>query len=801
MKLSTKHFRLLSFVIGILGLMISLSSCSSLKKIPPEQSLLVKNKVKVSHNPVISKTDINNLLSQEPNTKFLGMRLKLGLYNAAKDNKTNWWNNKLREIGEPPCIFDSLSIEESHWRIIEYANDHGYFEPDVTSTVKRLKRNPRKVTVEYHVQLNQAYTIRNIDIQIHDDSLKSELAKWKKETTLTPGMQYSVSQFDQERARITEQLQNRGYWAFAKDHISYSADSSLGSHQMDMVMHIRRPNANLIDTSSGSLKQLHHKKYYIDKVYITPLPKSAIGQGSLVFDTVIFENVTRKEKKKGISGPEYHFLNQGKPIIKYKPIIQKNFIHPGEMYAVRNVNQTYDNLSDLRVFQYTNINLIEKPYDSSLSYSENNQLDCEIQMIQGSRFGFSVEGQLTTSSGIQGIAANLTFQNRNTFGGGEILNVKLRGLYELQATIDKEKNRTFLNTFETRVEASLEFPRFLIPIGLDRFSQSLRPTTNISVSYSYQQKKDYSRGIFNAYFGYRWRKNHMEQTFNPIEVSTIQMIKTSSNFQAILDEYKASQNYRLYYQYSDHFIITPKYQFTYNDQIRGEIKGFNHLSLEVETAGNLLYGIATAIYHNQQNPEGYKIFGLPFSQYVRVQTDYRRHFVFGQKTDLVMRAALGVGYSYGNAKSLPYEKGLFVGGNSTLRAWPLYQLGPGSYLHPENQASFERIGDIMMVFNIEQRFPITGGLLGAVFLDAGNIWLIRPNEVYPNGEFNFNRFYKEFAIGTGFGLRYDLKFFLLRVDIGIPLRDPSLLGKGDVWIVKDLKWNDLLFNFGIGYPF
>lgn len=774
-----------------------------MKKVPQDQSLLVKNKVKVSSSKAVSKSDVYNLLTQEPNSKFFGARIKLSMYNWAKEDKQNWWNNKLREIGEPPAIFDTSAITESEERILSYANSKGYFFPELQTEVKRRKKNPRKVVVSYFLELNEPYFLRNIDIRVHDDSLKSELRNWEKETSLHPGMQYSVSALDQERSRISEQLQNRGYWAFAKDFIFYTADSALGCRKIDIILHVRRPNSNQIDSISGDPIPLHHKKYRIDNVYIVPLSRNDVSSHSVPFDTVLFEDITRKEKRKGESGPVYRFLNHGKPIIKYKPIVQKNFLKPGDLYAVDNVNQTYDNLADLRAFQYTNISLSEKPYDTTLSYNDNNLLDCEIRMIQGSRFGFSVEGQLTTSSGIQGIAANFTFQNRNTFGGGEILNIRLRGLYELQATIDQDKNKTFLNTFETKIEASLEFPRFLLPISLDRFSHSFRPTSNISVSYSYQHKKDYSRGIFNAYFGYHWKQKYFEHTLNPIEISTIQMIRTSTAFQATLDEYQATQNYRLYYQYSDHFILTPRYQFTYNDQDPGLVKGFNHLRMEVEIAGNTLYGIMWLANRNNPAPsaEGYKILGLPFSQYIRAEADYRRHFVFGKKTDLVFRAAMGIGYSYANSKSMPYEKGMFIGGNSTIRAWPLYQLGPGSYHHPENTPDFERLGDVLMVFNLEQRFPIAGGLLGAVFIDAGNIWLIRPNDVYPNGEFKFNKFYKDFAVGTGFGLRYDFKFFLIRVDVGIPVRDPSLQGIDDTWVIKKLKWNDLLFNFGIGYPF
>lgn len=784
------------------GIVLSgLTGCNSLKKVPEDQSLLVKNKIKVSRGGTVDKNDLNSALTQEPNSKVLGGPLKLTFYNWAKDDKDNWWNNKLRDIGEKPVLFDSASIRSSSERILSVASSKGYFHPELETEVKRKGKDKRKVVVSYRLQLDEPYHIRNIEIDILDDSLRQALANWDQETLLKSGMQYEVNLLDAERERIAEQLQNQGYWAFNKDFLHYSADSNLNSKQMDITLHVRRMVSNMIDSLSGNPILLHHKKYYIDKVYITPLSRAQAQSDTFQFDTVTFEEISRREKRKGLSGPIYHILNQGKPIIKYKSVVQKTMLRPGDRYSLANVTNTYDNLGDLRAFQYTNISLTEKPYDTSLSYAQNNLLDCQIRMIQGSRYSFSVEGQLTTSSGIQGIAANFGFQNRNTFGGGEILNIRLGGAYEFQFTVDNNRNRTFLNTFEASLDASLEFPRFLLPGHIDRFSKQARPSTVISAGYSYQHKRDYSRSIFNANFAYRWEKGNWEQSLTPLEISTIQMLRTSESFQSVLDEYEASQNYRLYYQYTDHFIMTPRYQFTYTDQQRGIVKDFNHLKFEIETAGNLLYGIAMGIHGERPQAAGYELFGLPFSQYVRAEADYSHHFVLGMKTDLVVRAGVGIGYSYGNSQSLPYEKGFFIGGNSTIRAWPLYQLGPGSYQHPADKPDFERLGDVFMVFNIEQRFPIWGGLMGAVFLDAGNIWLVRPNEVYPNGEFRWNKFYKDLALGTGIGLRYDFKFFIIRMDIGIPLRDPSMLGSGDTWVIKDFRLKDMLFNFGIGYPF
>lgn len=782
-------------------MLAGLAGCNSLKKVPENQSLLVKNKVKVSSGGTIDKNDLSSALAQEPNSKILGGRLKLSFYNWSKDEKDNWWNNKLRDIGEKPVIFDSTAIQSSAERILSMASAKGYLHPVLETEVTRKGREKRKVVVSYRLQLDEPYHIRHTQIDIQDDSLRPELADWEKEALVQPGMQYDVSLLDAERARISEKLQNNGYWAFNKDFLHYSIDSNLNSKQMDVILHVRKMVSNMVDSLTGEPILLHHKKYYLDQVYIIPLSRNQAQADTFRFDTVAFEEISRREKRKGKSGPVYHILNQGKPIIKYKSVVQKTILKPGDLYSLKNVTDTYDNLSDLRAFQYTNISLSEKPYDTCLDYAQNNRLDCQIRMIQGSRFSFSVEGQLTTSSGIQGVAANFGFQNRNTFGGGEILNIRLGGAYEFQFTVDNNRNRTFLNTFEASLDASLEFPRFLLPGRMDRINKNARPSTVISAGYSYQHKKDYSRSIFNANFAYRWEKDNWEHSFSPLEISTIQMIQTSESFQSILDEYEATQNYRLYYQYTDHFIMTPRYQFIYTDQQSGVIKDFNHLRFEVEAAGNLLYGIAMGIHGEKPQAAGYELFGLPFSQYIRAEADYSHHFVFGLKTDLVVRAGMGIGYSYGNSQSLPYEKGFFIGGNSTIRAWPLYQLGPGSYLHPEDTPDFERLGDVFMVFNIEQRFPIWGGLMGAVFLDAGNIWLVRPNEAYPNGEFHWNKFYKDFALGTGFGLRYDFKFFIIRMDIGIPLRDPSLQGNGDTWVIKQLRLRDMLFNFGIGYPF
>ena len=274
-------------------MLAGLAGCNSLKKVPENQSLLVKNKVKVSSGGTIDKNDLSSALAQEPNSKILGGRLKLSFYNWSKDEKDNWWNNKLRDIGEKPVIFDSTAIQSSAERILSMASAKGYFHPVLETEVTRKGREKRKVVVSYRLQLDEPYHIRHTQIDIQDDSLRPELADWEKEALVQPGMQYDVSLLDAERARISEKLQNNGYWAFNKDFLHYSIDSNLNSKQMDVILHVRKMVSNMVDSLTGEPILLHHKKYYLDQVYIIPLSRNQAQADTFRFDTVALPVVMR----------------------------------------------------------------------------------------------------------------------------------------------------------------------------------------------------------------------------------------------------------------------------------------------------------------------------------------------------------------------------------------------------------------------------------------------------------------------------------------------------------------------------
>ncbi|MDE7356882.1 MAG: hypothetical protein K2M74_00420, partial [Bacteroidales bacterium] len=299
MHLAAKHTLLFLKALLLGGMVMFFAcSCNSLKKVPQDESLLVANKAKISGKGIISKSDMLHMVVQEPNSRFFGARVKLSFYNWAKD-KDNWWNNRLRRIGEEPAIFDSSLITSSQERILSLANSKGYFSPTLTTEVRRKGKDKRKVEVSYMLKLGEPYHLRNIYLHVNDDSLTDKLLRWDKETLLKSGMQYQVSVLDKERTRITEQLQNDGYWAFNKDFINYQIDSSVGNKQMDVDLYVRRLVSPFVDSLTGEPIRLSHKRYRIGDVYIQPQSRSQILEQDPVFDTTLFENISRRKKRKG----------------------------------------------------------------------------------------------------------------------------------------------------------------------------------------------------------------------------------------------------------------------------------------------------------------------------------------------------------------------------------------------------------------------------------------------------------------------------------------------------------------------
>ena len=768
---------------------ILIYSCSSVRKVPKDSYLLKRNEIKINNNQ-IGKEPILGLIKQKPNKKFLGVKLKLTFYNIAKDYNQKGLSRFLYRIGEPPVILDTIQVNNTVKQISQFLDNHGYFYSDVNKKIK-FKTN-RKAIVKYIINTQKPYLINDIYYNIEDEEIKEIIYSKINSSFIKKNDIYNLDNFNNERERITTTLKNLGYFAFNKDYISFLVDSSYNNHKMNVYVYIKNPIMKI--DRSDSVIRLTHRKFKIKNIFIYPDYNPLLTNNVQYEDSLIFNyNNSKKNKKENNYYFIYNDLN-----IRPKTYIQSIFLNQDEYFNLKDVEQTYNRLSELKNFRFININFNELYEDSTRKDLKERLLDCEIEISKNKVNSLSTEIEGSNSSGYFGIAGNLIFQNRNLFKGAEILNLKLRGVLENQKIINTSvlSDLQLFNTFETGLEASLEIPKFLIPVKQEYFPKYFKPKTYINGGYYYQNRPDFKRTISNISFGYDWRQSKfIQHIFNPIGINAVK-IKPDSVFKASIE---ALSDKRLKYQYTDHFILNLKYSLIFSNQEVNKRKNFNFFRINFESAGNALSLYKKLFDDNKNNDGDYEVFKLIYSQYFRIDFDFRRYIYLRSQNTLVFRAAAGWGLPYGNSKQLPYEKSFIAGGANDIRAWRLRSLGPGSYTDSKLD-NFDRIGDISLELNVENRFPIYKIVNGAIFVDAGNIWLNKANENFPNGEFKLNNFIDQIAIGTGFGLRLDLRFFIIRVDAAIPVKDPSK-SKEREWVIINSGLRDFVVNFGVGYSF
>jgi len=765
-----------------------LTSCSYTRKVPDNKFLLKKNTVRINDNN-INKDDVIGLIKQKPNKKLFGVMFKLHFYNLSSTNNPKGFSKFLQRIGEPPIILDTLKIKNSIEQISLYLSNHGYFNSSVKSIVKYANK---KAKVTYKISVDEPHRINSIEYTVEDKELVNTILARTGGSYVKEGDIFNTDKFEKERERITNYLKNIGYFAFNKDFIVFTIDSSLNSKKMNARLIVKSPKQTV--NSRDTLGYSKHLQYKISKINIypdfNPIISDTLNKDTLIYSIPQFENKNIFNK--------YFFIYQNKMRIKHQTISQSIFINTNSFFNLTDVEQTYNRLSELKNFRFININFneLEKDIDDTLPSYRN--LICNIELSKNKANSYSTEIEASNSSGYFGITGNILFQNRNFFKGAEIFNLRLKGVLDNQK-INKytsSKDRPLFNTYETGIEVGFEIPKFLVPIPEERFNKYFKPKTIISTGYHYQNRPDFIRTITMASFGYEWKQNkNIQHLFNPIEVNAVKIYPDSS-IKASID---AISDKRLKYQYTDHFILNLKYIFIYNTQELNKRKNFTFFRTNIESAGNFLY-LTKKLFDDRRNSEGdYEVFNLIYSQYARFEIELRRYIFFNRTNNLVLRVNGGWGIPYGNSKQLPYEKSFISGGTNDIRAWRLRALGPGSYYDTIIE-NFDRVGDISIKLNVEHRFQIYKFLHGAFFADAGNIWLNKPNVQFPEGDFVFNKLLQQIAIGTGFGVRLDLNFFIIRIDAAIPVKDPTKPKKYQ-WVISDTKLRNVVFNFGIGYPF
>ena len=660
------------------------SSCNVTRTLKEGEYLLLKNNVGFEgKNPGISTDELSSIARPKPNRKFIGLvRAKLYAYKMGSKGKTDskfrtWLRDKM---GERPAIFDSAASIQSAKEMEFYLNKVGYFYSKVSFTTEHV--SPKKVKVNYRVNPTIPYRLSSIDYDIEDSLILQFISKSKTEPKISSGSIYNAFALDDERDRITGILQNNGYYYFNRDYIFFEIDSTGGQKEMKVTVMIK-PYQVTSSAEPWKILTLQHKRYFLRNIYIRPNfdPLAPAGQPS---DTLLYPYFGKSKAK--LPG-DYYILSHDNDHIHSKTIIQSVFIKPGDPYRLTDVGKTRSRANELGVFSYTNIRF--KPVPASDTAS-TGQLDCNIDLSKRKLHTFTVETEATNSGGRPGIGLNFTYSNSNIFRGAETFNLRARGALEAQKIFgndaDYNTKTPFFNTIETGIEASVIFPRFLIPVSQDRFPKYFRPRTNLAVGIGYENRPEYERWLTNLTFGYDWKESERKRhQIIPIDWSIVN-VSLSPEFEK---ELEAEPNDRIKNQYTDNLISAIRYSFTYNTQDIRKIKNFFYFRGNFETAGNILKLGSNVFNANTDSVGRYIIFGIPFAQYVKIDGDFRFFNVITRNSSVAYRFFLGTGISYGNADVLPLEKGFYGGGANGMRGWPYRLLGPGSYNNPED--NFDRI--------------------------------------------------------------------------------------------------------------
>ncbi|WP_372775283.1 BamA/TamA family outer membrane protein [Mangrovibacterium sp.] len=760
---------------------VAISACSSTKFVPENSYLLSDLVMKVDNNQV-SKEELKKQVGQRENLKILGfIKFHLGMYNLSSKKKTNDW---FKRIGEAPVIYQEFLTQRSMENLRIYLKNKGYYEVNIQRTpVYHPKR--KKVKLIYTIETGSPYRIRNYSYEIEDAKLRPILFSDTVRQVVKTGDIFDVDQLNSERIRLATQLKNRGYYNFSTDFIQYLADTALDNREVDLVIQIG--DADLQDKSDSVL---HHKKFVVRNYRVNTnfTPPQLTDDEAVEATDTIFE-------------PPYTFIYKER--MRYNPELLEsvNRMKDSTYYSLATVEKTFRSFNQLQQFKAVNLSFDPVP---GLGNDSIGVIDCSVQLSPLARQGFSVELEGTNSSGNLGVAGNLNYQHLNLFRGAEILDVTLKAALERQEALISDNALNF-NTRELGLEASITIPKFLSPFNGQRFFKYQVPKTVFTAGYNYQRRPDYTRTIANFKFGYSWKSKAFRTNYlNIVDWNLVNLSEFNEEFISSIEDLYIKSSF------TDHLIMATNYTLLDNTQKTEIDNTYHYFKWSIESAGNLLAAAAqlsgrskyeTVDSDTEETLSYYRVFSTRFAQYMKTDFEYRYGYRLDEYNSIVSRAFLGVAMPYGNFDVMPFEKKYFGGGANGIRAWQVRTLGPGTYEAAEDEYP-NQSADIKLEGNIEYRYPLLGIVEGAFFLDAGNIWAINSSDNRDGALFKFDEFYKQIAIGTGTGLRFDFNYFVFRLDLGFKLRDPSL-PEGRRFIIGNYPITSEHFNlsFAIGYPF
>ena len=838
-----QHFKIVLLVF----LTVLITSCNSVKRVGEDAHLLTKNTIQIDGKKDNSER-INNLLYQSPNRTLLfnSFPLRLHIYNTARPNidsivyeKTNRnpkrkarlerflskkqldkylrakiaFNSWLKRTGEAPVIIDSLRTKKSVNRLEAYYINNGWFNAKATSKVNTLDN--KRATLDYTVNKGKPYSIDSLSVSI-DSPVLDSLYKIAKHKSFIKKEQYRTLNFQQEKDRITTHFRNTGVYHFSQDYVYFEMDSIGKSQNISVDLQIK----DRVVRKQDSVYRIPFKTYKVKDVNIFT-DNSFENRNKSVTDSVQYNN--------------YNLYSIGKMRFNPKALTDAVFITPNSIFKDINRTRSYRHLSNLRTFKYPDIEYIE---------NQDTTLTANIYLAPLKKFNLDFSAEASQSN-IQtiGFALNPSLLMRNIFKGAETLELSAIGSIGASKDAANERDQ-FFNINEIGADLKLTIPRLFFPFNTEKIiPKYMFPTTRISLSMTSQTNIGLDKQTLTGAFSYKWFPNNIAT--NRLDLFNVQYVRnlnTDNYFGVYQNSYDNLNDIALDLNYNDdidltfpeqtnmfiqdvlnentaltpndsdyqtvsainerkdrltenNLIFSSNYNYTLDNQDNLFDETFSIFRFKLELAGNL-FSTASKVFGLQKNSnDRYEIFNVAYSQYVKTELDYIRHWDLGKKNVLAARAYAGIAIPYGNSTNIPFSKSFFAGGTNDNRAWTAYSLGPGS---SKSNNEFNE-ANLKLAFSLENRFNVFGDVNAAFFVDVGNIWNVLDDVEDSKATFENFSSLKDIAIGSGFGIRYDFGFAVARLDLGFKTYNPSL-ENGNRWFTN-YNFGSAVYNIGINYPF
>ncbi|MCQ2143937.1 MAG: BamA/TamA family outer membrane protein [Bacteroidales bacterium] len=731
--------RFVSYILGVVALGLMAGGCSTTRVLADGEYRLAHNKIEVTNDKHFPDSQIEPYLKQ----KSKGWTPFMSVFNW-QNGKDKGWDRFVRKLGDAPVVYDEALVGPSAENVKTHLEYLGYYDSEILTSVEQKSR--KRVNVHYDITLGKRYPIKSLSLNVPEGEFEDVFLTDSANITVKPGDYLAQNDLEAESVRGSKFMRENGFYGFNKNYYVFEADTLSVPDSAILELRINRWTRNETEKEARDLVTYR------------------IG------DVRISYPATLKFRDKVLTG--------------------LNTITPGDLYDERQVNNTYQRLSSLRVFNSVNVEMNERGDSSRV-------VDCDIKLSQSKLQGFKINLEASTNSDwLFGVSPQLSYYHKNIFHGGEWFNIGFMGNFQFMFGRDVRSN-------EFGITTGLSFPKFL-GLSYKHFKGTV-PRTDINLSWNYQSRPEYTRNIISVSYGYNGSKGNFFYQAYPLKLNIVRLFNLDEKFYESLmgDPYMSNA-------YQNHFDLGMggTFYYTTNTDLVPKTPFF-YTRLQVDISGNLL-SCFKGLMPKDSDGAG-MLWSTPYAQYVRGELTLGKTWRFGResKQALATRIVGGAGYAYGNSSALPFEKQFYAGGANSLRGWQARTIGPGLSKRDMSFVIPNQTGDIRLEANVEYRFPIVWKFDGALFVDAGNIWTIWESAAglegfaeEPVARLSKETFLPGIAADWGLGLRLDLNFIVVRVDAGFKMHDPQR-DAGERWLTPG-QWfrkDGCAIHFGVGYPF